>query len=188
VVDTISRAHRVNENEAGDASRVIGVFETWATRYQVSVLLIHHTRKPSREEEERALGTHDVRGSIVWVAHCQVVGVLSKDEKRLSIHHLAFKNNFERCPPLTLRRRDDCLLEKTTWNKGLTDEQIRSFIGGLPVPVPTEAKMAKLLADEFKIKSDSMRTRLGRMKADGRLDGLWRKEGKGVLYGRATAG
>jgi hypothetical protein len=60
VLDPFVRLHRIDENDAGQVSRVLAFLRTLQRTYHLAVLLVHHTRKNGPAGQHAGLG---LRGS-----------------------------------------------------------------------------------------------------------------------------
>ncbi len=189
IIDTLARVHHGDENQASVAAQVIAVFEKLAVRHEVAVMLVHHLRKPQEPKgkgsERWVRSLADVRGSNVWIAHSQVVAVLSQKPRETGTYMIVFKHNLLRTPPpKTVKRRADGFFETGALNQLVNNTQIAAVIEGLPEPV-SEQQLAKLLAEGFGGTIDGMRKRLSRMRGNGTLEESrhYSREGDQVAYG-----
>jgi hypothetical protein len=66
VIDTLRRYTTVDENDSSQVAGVISILRELAQRTGVSILLVHHMRKPRDGQEGSRL--EDVMGSVAWAA------------------------------------------------------------------------------------------------------------------------
>lgn len=81
VIDTLSRFHSLNENESGDAKKIMMRFEHIAHQMHTAILLLHHVNKNAalngQGGEQQA-----ARGSSVFVDHARWASYLSVMDKK----------------------------------------------------------------------------------------------------------
>lgn len=62
IIDPLRDFHAFDEKESGDMNRLLRPVQQWARREQSSVVIVHHSKKPS-EEGKSKYNPHDLRGS-----------------------------------------------------------------------------------------------------------------------------
>ena len=78
IFDTFSRWHKLNENDNGQMSQVIGVFEMIATITGASVLFLHHTGKSAamngeQDKQQSTRGASAITDNCRWQAFMQTM-------------------------------------------------------------------------------------------------------------------
>lgn len=84
IFDTFTRWHKLNENDNGQMSQVIGVFEMIATETGASVLFLHHTGKSAamngeQDKQQSTRGASAITDNCRWQAFMQT---MTEDEMR----------------------------------------------------------------------------------------------------------
>lgn len=109
LLDPFVRLHRINENDAGEVSRILGDLRQLQRDHQLAVLLVHHARKNGPRAGGAALrGSSDL---FAW-GDTYVSLQRNKDTLRLDLEH----RDERPIEPLALRlsadnATDDCRLE-----------------------------------------------------------------------------
>jgi len=97
LLDPFVRLHRINENDAGEVSALLGYLRELQRRHDLAVVVVHHTRKNGAGAGG---GGQSLRGSgdfFAWVDTALSLG-RHRQQLMLSIEHRAWRSP----PPITL--------------------------------------------------------------------------------------
>ena len=169
VLDPFVRIHRAEENSASEISRLLADLRTLQRRFDLAVLLVHHTRKGNGPAAGAAL-----RGSSDFYAWGDSYLYLNKtqDHLRLTVEHRA-----ARAPdPITLALTDEPVHLKVTAAPPRTqdtdlNQQVLLLLRQRPAPM-TQVQLRACL----KVRNQSLTTALHHLEAHHkirRLDGAW---------------
>jgi hypothetical protein len=157
VLDSLRRlTPGTDENDSGDMAEVIGVIKTFAQRYELAVLLIHHARKDGTTERGSSAIKDQV--SISWEMR-RAPGVGDR--------HLRCLHNDK----MRIAAEPDDLWLRIVWNGGVQIVAAQSPDDALPLATgPQRSVIAQSIVDLLEERKGSRATickHLGRTEKDG---------------------
>ncbi len=107
VIDSLRGSHRKEEKDSKDMQEIMSKLVTLAKRFNIAVIIIHHTNKPAHRQPD-FVDINRVRGSGAIAAQCRMIWGLEKPHPEAETVRLkVVKSNLCKFPkPLGLRITD----------------------------------------------------------------------------------